>query len=267
MSEHGFVELQPQPGARAFALENVDLDVPASFNLFARPQKAQRVSWIAPESLFLAAPEDLVSIPIKAPGTAVFVPEWAAPCAAFQKIVDHRFATSERAEEEWLHFYYHRSHVAAGECVRLNAGKHFDWEPALDQGDLGRIPVSYMAVSSYPTVFYDGLRNATPDEVREIYRQSREISHGDPEDDLDWRRLRQLRNSYFDSRVYPPEGRCWPAGTITCVSGANIHEAQIVDKPVKRAFFDVTAFEGYSAIQDKPTLRHLNPALAKAYFG
>lgn len=262
----GFIQITPQQ-VQAPRIEGMDLDATCSFSLLARPQKAQRVGWVDPQSLLLPVPARLVEIPVKAPGTAMFVPEWAAGCTdAFQRIADHRRATSQHADNEWWHMLYHRETVAAGWPTRLNAGKHFDCAPERMSAEDTRIPTSYLISSVLPTVFYDGVTGFE----KGAYLQARDGWHEtelELAEEQDWETLASLRNGYFGKLAYPPEGRCWPAGTIVCINSANIHEVQYAQEKTDRGFLHLTASEGMPSRQTPDYLKRHNPALLRAMGG
>ncbi len=261
---HNFIEIIPQARS-VFPIQDMDLDAPRSLNLLGRPQRAQRVGWENPAELILSDKFDLF-IPIKAPGTNIFIPEWLSPRGAFQKIADFRAATSQRYEHEWMHMLYEHTYLHKGEPVRRNAGKHIDDDEHLLIKGEGRVTANFLMASSLNTVFYDGLKNFDAREYAELLPVWDRITDEDP-DDIDPIELARVRNAYFDSRVYPAEGRNWPAGTIVCTSGVTPHEPQLADGNYVRAFLHITAYEGHSVTQEEGRVRRDNPALAKVYFG
>ena len=265
---HSFVKVIPQQ-LQAFPIEDMDLDATMSFNLLNRPQRMQRVAWIAPGSLVFGPSETLHQIPIKAPGTAVYIPEWAAPCEAFQKITDHRFATSKLADSQWWHMVYHRYHTVEGQPVRVNAGKHFDASDWFLKEPTDKVvTTSYMACSSSPVRSYDGVRGFDvprylegEDDRNQLFLEARGLR------DPVLHELAAIRNSFFDPLVYPADGRQWPAGTITCFNALNIHEVQIAMRSAERGLLHISMYDGESKVQQPKYLRQSNPALAKVYFG
>jgi len=262
----GFLQITPQL-VQAPRIELMDLDATCSFELLSRPQKAQRVGWVAPQSLLLPAPALLVEIPIKAPETDVYVPEWAAGAReAFEKIANHRKSSSAHADNEWWSMLYHREPVRAGWPARLNAGKHFDCAPERIEAQDMRLPTSYIVSSTLPTVFYDGVKGFDKDaylEARAEWRQT-EIELGEEQD---WETLAKLRNNFFNKLVYPEQGRCWPEGTIVCINSANVHEVQYAGQRTDRGFLHITASEGRASHKTPEYLKRHNPALLKAMGG
>lgn len=253
---------------QAHALEGMDIDTPISFNLLSRMQRMNRVGWIAPESLLFGPAETLHQIPIKAPHTPVVIPDWAAPCEAFQKITDHRFATSSLADEQWWHMVYHRYHTVSGQPARVNAGKHFDASDWEVQEGKKLITTSYMVSNTLPVVAYDGVRGF---DAELFMRDSDErlctfqhIANGLKDSVI--HELAALRNRFFDPLVYPQGGRCWPAGTITCFNSLNVHEVQIATDNAERGLLHVSMYDGESKAQREEYVRQVNPGLAKVCF-
>lgn len=259
-----FIEIAPRP-LQVFPVVNLDLDAPRSLELLARPQQAQRVGWFDPKTLYLQ--RDFARLPVKAPGTHLYTPEWAEPISPiFQRIADYRQATSDRYQHEWMYMVYDRSYVRDGEPVRLNAGIHLDDPEDAFVNRQGRVSACFIVVSDYPTVFYDGLRGLEPESFQRAYTAwNRQAAV--PVDEMDPLALMAARNAYFEPLVYPPEGRVWPAGTLVCATGATPHTAQVADGNCWRAFLHVTAYEGHSRDHEPARLRQLNPPLHRAVYG
>ena len=259
-----FIEITPRD-VQVFRIEDLDLDAPCSLDLLSRPQRAQRVGWEPPADL-LALVSDDVRIPIKAPGTPVFIPAGMAPCGAFQKIIDFRHASSLRYEHEWMFLTYDRNRVMAGDYVRLNAGKHIDENEENLLESVGRVSANFLMASSFNTVFYDGLHSFCAEKFMRHQPGWARLARQDAEE-IDPVELARVRNAFFDSLVYPAEGRNWPAGTITCSTGVTTHEIQKASQTHQRAFLHIACYEGQSLAHEESRLRKSNPPLARAVYG
>lgn len=258
-----FTIITPEP-ITAAPIVDLDIDALRVMDVFNRPQKAQKIGQVEPESLVLrgSGVPAMINMPIKAPGTLVSVPDWFMPCGVAQMVTDHRFATSLRADDEMWILFYERRFVRAGQPARLApVGPHIDDNMLsyLDDAPPAHVSTLYIASSAIPTICYDGLGNFN----RQAYRQAaigiekaRACLDSDEEEDL--------RDQYFKKLLTPPEGRSFDSGSVIVATGATPHEVGFAPPMWPQLLRGFTQIRMGQNIFSDTEIQELNPPLWKA---
>lgn len=239
----------------------LDVDAQCSLALFTRMQQPQEVGFYDPAILLQHRLGEQISIPVKAPGTHMYVPDIGMP-HIFQDMANYRFTTSVRYNHEWMHLVFDQSDVVRGEPARQTEGKHID---DVDQSFIegrGRVSAAFIMVSDFPTIWYDGVRQfshaafaTAADNWNMLAAKGDHYEAG------------EARNQFFDELVYPRGGYTKPAGTLMFMTGAVLHEVAIADRSARRGFLLLQSWESESPPYKSSELAKLNPALAKAVYG
>lgn len=243
---------------------DLDIDTPRVMDVFSRLQKAQKVGAGTPTLLVIRGTDvpDQVYLPIKAPGTPVFVPDWFKDCGMAQFVAGHRFATSEQADNEMWSLLYERRMVWPGYPARYAPlGPHIDdrMTSFLDGEPPARLSTVYMAASAIPTIYYDGLGNFN----LQAYRKAAAASDlhldraelGEEED---------ARREFFKGILYPEGGRTHEPGSLIISNGATPHEVAVAPAGagcVLRGFAQIRMAGNIFSDTD---IQKLNPPLWKA---
>jgi hypothetical protein len=259
-----FVIITPRTITTA-PLVDLDIDAPRTMDVFNRLQKAQIIGRGKPELLVIRGPEvpDQTYLPIKAPGTLVFVPDWFEDCGMAQLVASHRFATSQHADAEMWSLLYEHRRVWAGQPARYAPlGPHIDdrMSSFLQESAPSRLSTLYAACSSVPTIYYDGLGKfnlqayrATAEASDFYYLDRRGI--GEEED---------ARRDFFKGLLRPEAGRTYEPGTVVIANGATPQEVAIA--PAGKGY----VMRGFAQIRMAKTIfpdqeiEKLNPPLWKA---
>ncbi len=258
-----FTIITPEP-ITAAPIVDLDIDALRVMDVFNRPQKAQKIGQVEPESLVLRGPNvpAMINLPIKAPGTPIIVPEWFTSCGVTQMVTDHRFATSRHAEHEMWILFYERRVVRGGQPARLApVGPHIDDNMLsyLEDAPPARISTLYIASSAIPTICYDGLGNFN----RQAYREAavkieRARAHLDSDEEED------MRDQYFKKLLTPPEGRSFESGSVVIATGATPHEVGFAPCTQARLLRGFTQIRMGQNIFSDTEIQELNPPLWKA---
>ena len=259
-SADGFIRITPKD-IQATPPTDLQLDVARTLDVFNHLQRAQAIGHVAPESLILRGSNipDQIDIPIKAPGTSIFIPEWFAQTPFVQIVADHRFATSRFADKEMWSLVYEQRRIRPGHPARTApVGPHLDdWMSTfLPESPARRVSTLYLAASDLPTVFYDGLGEFNLQAYRTAAALSDQaMNEADLGGEEDARR-------HFLAPVLKQESRKqFAAGDVVVFNGATPHEVAVLPRnhePVLRGFALIHMSEGSFTASD---VQRLNPAL------
>lgn len=244
---------------------DLDLDTPRVMDVFRRPQKARKVGTGNPALLVICGADvpDQVYLPIKAPGTPVFVPDWFQDCGMAQFVAGHRFATSQWADNEMWSLLYERRLIQPGAPARYEPlGPHIDdrMPSFLDGESPARLSTIYTACSAIPIIYYDGLGEFN----LQAYRKAAAAS------DLHLDRAElgeeeEARREFFKGILYPAGGRTHEPGSVIISNGATPQEVAVVPagggRPVLRGFVQIRMAQD---IFPDMEIEKLNPPLWKA---
>lgn len=246
----------------AAPLVDLDIDTPRTLDVFNRLQKAQPIGQVRAEGMVMRGhgiPE-LTYMPIKAPGTPIIIPDWFQSCGVAQMVADHRFATSQRADDEMWSLLYERRLIWAGHPSRMAPlGPHIDdnMSTYLENAPPSVVSTLYLAYNAVPTICYDRLRGAFNaqafQQTAEAAEQAwREADLGAEEDN---------RRAYYKELVHPEDGKTFPAGTVVVANGATLHEVSCASETVLRGFTQIRMADHLFSERE---IKKLNPPLWQA---
>lgn len=262
-SADGFTLITPQP-MTASPLTDLQLDVARTMDVFNHIQRAQAVGHVEPASLILLGQNipDQILLPIKAPGTGIYVPDWLSGVPFVQSVADHRFATSHFADNEMWSLLYERHKVWPGRPARSSpVGPHLDdWMSTfLPESAERRLSTLYLAASDLPTVFYDGLGQFN----QHAYRTAANLAdRAINESDLDLEQ--DVCRNFLSPLLAKQSKKQFSAGDVVIFNGATPHEVAVLspDKtPILRGLALIHMSEGSFTASD---VQRLNPALWSA---
>ncbi len=257
MLQFSHVQITPRPIV-ADPVTSFDLDVSRSPELLLREQRAFVCGHFNPLALRDAVGSEvhflLEDYPIKLPGSPVYMPDWMMQTGIPQQVVDHRFATSRAYDDQLWVLYYERHYRQLGDPARQDVwGCHIDeYEEAL-LARQGRISTAYLGVSSIPTHMYDGLG------VSFNLSSLVHLSHLQSDDEAEYDEIQELADKLYSPHVYPPEGRCYPAGSLLCMSGVTPHKVGTACEAGWRAMCSFYMRDVHRSVPD--SLIRRNPAL------
>lgn len=259
-SADGFTLITPQP-MTASPLTDLQLDVARTMDVFNHLQRAQAVGHVEPQSLILRGPNipDQIDIPIKAPGTGIFIPYWLAQNPFVQVVTNHRFSTSHFADEEMWSLVYERHTVWPGHPARtVPVGPHLDdWMSTfLPESPERRLSTLYLAASDLPTVFYDGLGQFN----QQAYRTAAALSD-QAMIEADLGKEEDVRRQFLSPVLKHESRKQFGGGDVVVFNGATPHEVAVLPSDGNRILRGLALIHMSEGSFTASDVQRLNPAL------